>query len=126
MPSGGLTSADMYDEDVKRIAVMWNELMQRYSTKPNDHLHVGELAKRATDMAFEMGYTIRVHTTECLLGIGPLTVEFVGRVPGHDFNKHGYDHERHHHDVNRAVTRNEDKDIRRVIKAIEPDVRRPK
>jgi len=119
----GITSADMHDEDVKRIATMWRELMRRYSKKPNDHLHVGEMAKRAQDEAYKIGYVVRVHTTECLLGIGPATIEVVGRVPGHEYNKHGFDHERQYHEVRRAVDRNEDKDVRRVIRAIEPPAR---
>lgn len=122
----GLTSADMYDEDVKRIAVMWRSLMAQYARKPNDHFHVSEMAKRAQDEAFKIGYVVRVHTSECLLGIGPATIEVLRRVPGHDFNKYGMDHEKQRHNVLRAVERNEDKDIRRVIKTIEPDARPPK
>jgi hypothetical protein len=124
MNEQGLTSADMYDEDVKQIAVMWRELMAQYSRKPNDHYHVGEMAKRAQDSAFKIGYVVRVHTSECLLGIGPATIEIVGRVPGHEFKKHGMDHEKQRHNVLRAVERNEDKSLRKIIKAIEPDVRR--
>lgn len=122
----GITSADMYDEDIARIGVMWREIMSRYAKKPNDHFHVGEMAKRAQDEAFKIGYVVRVHTSECLLGVGPATIEIVGRVPGHEFNKHGMDHERKRHEVNRAVERNEDKRVRQAIKAIEPNVRPPK
>lgn len=118
-----LTSAEMYDPDIQRIAAMWREIMMLYSRKPNDHFHVGEMAKRAQDEAFKIGYSIRVHTAECLLGIGPATIEVIGRVPGHEFNTHGLDHERKSHEIRRAVDRNEDKDIRRQISAIEPPAR---
>jgi hypothetical protein len=116
----------MYDEDIKRIGVIWREIQQQFMRKPNDHFHVGEMAKRAQDECFKIGYVIRVHTAECLLGVGPATIEVIGRVPGHEFNVHGLDHERRGHEIRRAVERNEDKDIRRQIKAIEPDARPPK
>ncbi len=119
----GLTSADMYDEDIKKLGVMWNRLMQEFARKRNDHFAVSELVKRATDEAFNIGYVVRVHTTECLLGIGPATIEVVGRVEGHEVNKHGLDHDKKQYEIRKAVDRNEDAAIRRAIKAIEPPAR---
>ena len=63
---------------------------------------------------------MRIHTTECLLGTGAAELEVLDRVPGHEFHEHGFDHERKGWEVNRAIERNEDQQIREMIRAIEP------
>lgn len=115
----GIDSAEMYDEDIKKIAVMWQELGQKFGRKPNTRAVLEELEKEAIDKAQRMGYVVRVHISEKLLGIGPVTIEVMGRVAGHEYNEYGLDHEKKGWEIGRAKTDKTDDQVRSIIKGIE-------
>lgn len=114
-----ITSADMNEHDLKKIGPLWAEMMEKFGRKPMTHDVAREMEKVAVERFHQMGYEVRVHTAERMMGIGPVTLEVLGHVAGSEFDKYGLDHERKRHDILRGIDRNEDKDVRRIIKAIE-------
>lgn len=88
---------DLYDEDVAVLGEIWTDMQTRFSRKANSMENLAELEKRTVDECFKAGLVVRVHTSECLMGIGPVTIEPVGRVNAlHDGF---YDHERKRSEV---------------------------
>lgn len=116
----GMTTADMYDEDVEAIFAMAIRIQSYYATKPNDKFHVNEMEKRIVDEAFKLGYVVRVHTARCLLGLESPTLEVVDRVAGHEFHKHGMDHERKGWEIAKSITTGGEVEMRRKLHVIEP------
>jgi hypothetical protein len=119
MKNEKITSADMNDEDIKRLGPLYAEIMQMFARKEMTLEVAREIEKVAIDRFHKLGYVARVHTAERLMNLGPVTIEILGHVAGSEFEKYGLDHERKQHDILRGIERNEDKDVRRIIKAIE-------
>lgn len=88
---------DLYDEDIGVLGEIWADMQMRFSRKANTIENLAELEKRTVDECFKAGLVVRVHTSECLMGIGPVTIEPIGRLAkAHDGY---YDHERKRSEV---------------------------
>ena len=116
----GITTADMYDEDAVAIFALGQRIQAEFATKPNDKFHVNEMEKRIVDEAFKIGYVVRVHTARTLLMAEPPILEVIDRVEGHEFHKHGMDHERKQFEVVKSVERGDEVQMRKILNTIEP------
>lgn len=112
-----ITSDDLYDEFHKWCRdIFLPEINMRFSHKSNDMRTMEEIEKYAIDKCHQQGYLVRVHTSEALLGIGPLDIELTGVVPGHELQKYGdIDREKRTWETRRSVDRNEEADMRRYL-----------
>jgi hypothetical protein len=91
--------ADLYDHEIMKVGVIYRELMAKYSRKPNSRFNVEEFVKDAHDRFLKIGLVVEIGTTECLLGIGPPSIDIVARTPGSIEDAHGLDHERKRSEV---------------------------
>ncbi len=99
--------ADLYDKDIVVVGKIWNELMQKYSHRPNTQHNLSELAKEAEDKFYQAGFIVHVDLAPVLLGEAP-RVDIVDRVAASIEHVEGLDHERKRHEVLDSKVRGED------------------
>lgn len=99
--------ADLYDHEIKKVGELHRQMMTRYAHKLNTRLNMSEFEKEATDLFAKHGFIVKVHTTECLLGIGPPTIEIAGKDNSHE-DRYGFDHEHKRFEVLDSKVRGED------------------
>lgn len=76
---------NLYDEDVVRIGKISAELVDRWSGRTNSQLNLDLLEKEAVARFTEIGFTIQVDTTPCLVGHAPV-ISITGRTDAHVFD----------------------------------------
>lgn len=111
-----LTSDDIYDEfHLWQRDKFLPELNRRFSHKANTQSTMNEIEKYAVDECHKRGYIVRVHTSECLLGLGPIVIDLVDTTPDHDDRKHGVDREKREWETRKSVERNEEAELRKYL-----------
>lgn len=117
--TSGMTSDDILDDAHKWLRdVLLPEANLRFSRRPNNMKTMEEIDKFITDKCYEQGFLVRVKTSECLLGIGPLDVEITGVTRDHEFNRYGVDRERHRWNVQRSHERGEEEQMKQWLREI--------
>lgn len=96
---------DLYDHDVEVLGKIWADVQMKFSRLANSRKNLDELEKVMVDHCLQVGLIVRVHTSECLMGIGPVTVEPIGRLS--DAHEGFFDHERKRAEVLLSKTKNE-------------------
>src|SRR5690348_1848721 len=95
---------DLYDEDIQKIAKVWQLLMRDFSTKTMTQKNVDEMKKRAQDELFKIGIdggiTLDIMT-------GQFVLDLRGRIEGAPEFEHGFDHEKKQYEVITSRERSE-------------------
>jgi hypothetical protein len=95
----GIDIADLYDHEVATVDRIGKEIAHKFSHRTATFENLEELVKFAHGRFLEEGFIVEVDTAKCLvLGEAP-EIMIIGKVPGHDDHKHGFDHERKRHEV---------------------------
>lgn len=115
-----MDGADLHDEEIAKIGVIWKDLMTRFSRLPNTRANLQELAKVANGEFLKIGIVVNVRWENNLMidpntmQPYPIEIEVLGRatgMPGHGELVDGhvlFDHERKRHEVLEANKRGED------------------
>lgn len=106
-PTEGITIADLYDYEIAIVDRIGQALATKYATKPNTMHNLEEFVKEAHDKFLQEGFVVRVDTAKCLILGEPPEVTIVGKVPGHDDHKEGFDHEMKRSEVLQALDEGE-------------------
>lgn len=111
-----MDTSDLYDWEIKQVAVIWDQLQRDWSRKPNDKHTLQEFAKAANDAFLKAGFVVNVMWENTLvidpktMQAYPIEIEVLGRAPGSrgaDDKVDGFDHERKRYEVLNANVRNE-------------------
>lgn len=109
--------ADLYDYEIKQVAIVWKGLMDEFSKRSNTRKNLDELSKRASDEFLKIGLVVEVDTTPTLIfnpttmSYGSPVINILGRVPGTHYEEEGVfvmDHERKRDEVIKSRERGED------------------
>lgn len=105
--------ADLYDYEIEIVGQVWKRLMDQFARKANTKDNLQELARVAHEEFLKAGFVVVVAWENTLIVDPktmkpyPITIEVIGRVPGADEDKIGFDHERKRHEVLRSKERGE-------------------
>jgi hypothetical protein len=118
--SGSLT-LDLTDDEIARayrivvsVKTKWQEIFRRKFNDPSSFSldkamqmveHFEDEIK--TELAEKVGILATVNTVPLLEG-QPLEIDWIGKIPGGDLDRYGFDHERKGWEVKRATERGED------------------
>lgn len=106
-PTEGITIADLYDYEIAIVDKIGRTLAEKYARKANTMRNLEEFVKEAHDKFLQEGFIVRVDTAKCLILGEPPEVTIVGKVPGHDDHKEGFDHELKRSEVLQALEEGE-------------------
>lgn len=101
-PKGGIDIADLYDHELAEVDRIGREIARKFSHKSATRQNLEELVKYAHHKFLEIGLIVEVDTAKSLILGEPPEVMIIGKVPGHEDHKHGFDHERKRSEVIRS------------------------
>ncbi len=94
--------ADLYDEDIKKVGELWNDVLQRFAHRSNSQANLAEMAKYAEHKFLEKGFVVAVDVSPALLDEPPI-ITVRGKIEGFE----EFDHERKGWEVNKANDKGE-------------------
>jgi hypothetical protein len=91
----GECEVELYDHEMVRVRDIHQQLNDEFARRDPyaNPLIWYELQERAKDLFYKIGLIVEVHITKALLGQGGPEVVVMRRVPGHQDNTYGHDHE---------------------------------
>jgi hypothetical protein len=98
---------DLTDEEVMQVGRVLHSLQAKYSVRANTPENLDALRDEGLTRLADIGLIASFDPTPCFYGEPP-NFEIVGKVPGHEFNNYGLDHEKKQYEVRKATELGED------------------